>query len=120
LIENAFETSRTKGYLHTEGLAGWLMAECLAAEDPAAAEPYIDTAIEILQRIGARNDLARAMVTRAALRQAAGDVATARDLLDRADAIFQGLGTLGEPAWVQEALAALDRGIPIALYAGGS
>ena len=74
----------------------------------------------ILERIGARNDLARAMITRAALRQTAGDVTTARALLDRASAIFRELGTLDEPARVEAARAALDRGAPIALLADGS
>jgi hypothetical protein len=110
LVQDVLETSRETGYLHLEGLARWLMGECLMSEAPAAAERYIDTAIEILERIGARNDLARAMVSRAALRQAAGDVATARQLLDRAGAIFQALGTLDEPARVEAARAALDRG----------
>ena len=115
LIERVLETSRNTGYLHFDGLACWLMGECVALEAPPAAEPYIETAIEILERIGARNDLARAMVTRAALRQAAGDLATARELLDRADAIFQELGTLDEPARVLAARVALDRGSPIRL-----
>jgi len=120
LIEGLIETSRTMGYLHFEGLACWLMGECLAPEDPASAEPYVETAMGILERIGARNDLARALVTRAALRQAAGDLAAARDLLDRAHVIFQELGTLDEPARVKAALVALDRGSPIPLLAGVS
>ena len=70
LIEDAVETSRTMGYLHPEGLASCLMGECLMPEVPASAEPYVETAMEILGRIGARNDLARAMATRAALWQA--------------------------------------------------
>jgi tetratricopeptide (TPR) repeat protein len=115
LIEGVLEASRETGYLHFEGLACWLMAECIALEAPAAAESFIETAIEILERIGARNDLARAMVTRAALRQAAGDIAAARRLLDRADAIFQELGTLDEPPRVEAARGALDRGAPIRL-----
>ena len=81
---------------------------------------FRSTAMGILERIGARNDLARAMVTRAALRQAAGDVATARALLDQAQAIFKALGTVNEPARVEAARAALDRGSPIRLLAGGS
>jgi tetratricopeptide (TPR) repeat protein len=51
----------------------------------------------------------------AAIRQAAGDLAMARELLDRADAIFQELGTLDEPARVEAARAALDRGARIRL-----
>jgi hypothetical protein len=91
------------------------MGECLALEAPAAAERYIEAAMGILEGIDARNDLARAMVTRASLRQAAGDPTTARQLLDRAAAIFKKLGTLDEPARVEAARAALDRGSPIGL-----
>jgi tetratricopeptide (TPR) repeat protein len=118
LAEGVLEQSRDMGYLHFEGMACWLMGECLAPEDPSSAEPYVENAMGILERVGARNDLARAMMTRAALHQAAGDVATARALLDQAYAIFQALGTLDEPLRVQAARAALDQGNPIALLAG--
>ena len=100
LIEDVLQTCRSTGYLQLEGVACWLMGEYLASEAPASAEPYVETAMEILERIGARKDLARALVTRAALRQAAGDVAAARQLLDGANAIFRALGTLDEPALV--------------------
>jgi hypothetical protein len=49
------------------------------------------------------------------LRQRAGDVATARQLLGDASAIFQTLGTRGELARIAAARAALDRGLPIRL-----
>jgi len=119
LIEDILEPSRSMGYPHFDGLACWLMGECLASRDPASAEPYVETAMSILERIGARNELARAIVTRAALYQAAGDRTGARHLLDRAAAIFQELGTLDEPARVEAARAALDRGSPIPLLATG-
>jgi class 3 adenylate cyclase/tetratricopeptide (TPR) repeat protein len=117
LIEGVLKTGRKTRYVHFEGLACWLMGECLAPEARASAEPYVETAMEILGRIGARNDLARAMVTRAALRQSAGDLAAAWRLLDQARTIFHALGTLDEPARVQAARAALDRGSPIGLLA---
>lgn len=107
LLDQALTRSRAAGYRHFEGRARWLMGDCLAAEDPAAAEDHARQAMEILQRVGAQNDLAKAMVTRAALRRAAGDVATARQLLDRAYWIFRTLGTHGEFARVEAALAAL-------------
>ena len=118
LLARVLETSRTMGYRHFEALACWMMGECLACEDPSAAEPHIETAIAILSEIGARNDLARAMVTRAALHQTAGDAAAAQELLDQARAIFDALGTLDEPARVEAARAALDRGEPIGLGYG--
>jgi class 3 adenylate cyclase/tetratricopeptide (TPR) repeat protein len=119
LVEDVLETSRNTGYLQFEGVACWLMGECLAREAPASAEHHVETAMRVLGRIGARNDLARTMVTGAALRQAAGDLAAARQLLGQAAAIFQALGTLDEPARVEAARAALDRGLPLSLLATG-
>ena len=60
------------------------------------------------------------MVTRAALRQAAGDLAKARELLEQAGGIFHELGTLDEPARVEAALAALDRGAAMPLLGTSS
>ncbi len=107
LIERVLATSRATGYLHYEGRACWLMGEYLAADAPAAAEDHVETAMRIFDSVGARNDLAKAMVARAALRQRAGDVATARQLLEAANAIFRTLGTHGEFARVDAALAGL-------------
>jgi hypothetical protein len=96
------------------------MAEYLAGEGSAEAEDYAERAMLILEGAGARNELAKAMLTRAALRQRAGDVATARQLLERASALFSELATLDEPARVEAAFAALNRGSPIPLLAGSA
>jgi tetratricopeptide (TPR) repeat protein len=115
LIQDILDTSETKGYIHIEGRAHWLMGDCLAVEGLPAAEDHIATAMRILENVGARNDLAKAMVSRAALRQRAGDAAAARQLLARALALFRELRTLDESARVEAALATLDRGSPIPL-----
>ena len=117
LTEEVLETSRGMGYRQLEGIACWLTAECLAPDAPAEAEPHVETAMTILGRIGARNDLARAMLTRAALRQRAGDTAAAHNLLSQAGAICRALGTLDEPTRIEAARAALTRGEPIRLLA---
>jgi hypothetical protein len=83
------------------------LADCLAAEAPDTAEEHVDQALPVLDRIGARNDVAKALVIKARLRQAAGDIGTARRLLQQAAAIFAALGTLDEPARVAMTLAAL-------------
>jgi tetratricopeptide (TPR) repeat protein len=119
LIDYALSTSRTTGYVYWEGRSCWLMSECLAIEAPASAEDYSETAMRILERIDARADLAKAMVTRAALRQRAGDVARARQLLDQASAIFQALGNRVERVRVKAARSSLERGSLIRLLANG-
>ena len=107
LIERVLATCRATGYLHYEGRACWLLGEYLTADAPAAAEYHVETAMRIFESVGARNDLAKAMVTRAALCQRAGDIATARQLLEAANEIFHTLGTHGEFARVDAALAGL-------------
>jgi class 3 adenylate cyclase/tetratricopeptide (TPR) repeat protein len=96
LIEEVLRSSRETGYVYFEGLACWLMGECLAIEDVKAAAEWVEIALRILERIDARNDLAKAMVTRAALRQREGDIETARQLLQKADSTFRALGTRDE------------------------
>ena len=105
---------------HWSFWAWWLMAECLAAEAPASANDYVATAMRIFEEVGARNDLARAMLTRAALLQKAGDLSAARRLLEQAGAIFEALHTLDEPARVKSAFSALERGSQIPMLAGES
>jgi class 3 adenylate cyclase/tetratricopeptide (TPR) repeat protein/ribosomal protein L40E len=118
LIQDVLNTSRAMGYLLFEGRAHWLMASCLAGEAPAAAEGHAESALGILERVGARNDLAKAMVTRAALRQRAGDCATARKFVNRAREIFHELGTRNEPVTVEAGLLARDCGSHISPLTG--
>ncbi len=111
LIDDVLAASRTKGYRYVEGLAHRLLAECLAVESPPDALAHVTEAQRIFEVVGARNDVAQSLVTRAKLSQ--DNPTEARGLLEDAGAIFSALGTLGEPARVSGALAALDRGSPI-------
>jgi tetratricopeptide (TPR) repeat protein len=107
LLEHCLATSRELGYRHFEGLASWLVAECLTPEDAAGAERHIAVAIGILEAIGARNDLARAMVAHAGLHHVGGNREAACELLDRAQRIFEALGTLEGPARIEAVRAVL-------------
>jgi tetratricopeptide (TPR) repeat protein len=118
LIGQVLESSRKAGYAQLEGRACWLMGECLGLEASASSGDYIEAAICLFERMDARNDLARALMSRAALRQRAGDTATARQLLNRARVIFEELDTRDEPIRVDVALTALDRGLPIPFLSG--
>ena len=112
LIDEVLTTSRAKGYRYVEGLAHRLLADCLAQASPAAATEHVDNARRIFASTDARNDLAKALVTRAGLFQISGDLASARELLEEAAATFKTLGTLDEPIRVKEALGALEQGSP--------
>jgi class 3 adenylate cyclase/tetratricopeptide (TPR) repeat protein len=112
LIADVLDMSRETGYRHLEGLACWLMGDCLRLEASAGAEDCVEIAMRIFEQVGARNDLARAMVTRAALRQAAGDINAARALIDQACEIFGALGTSGEIDRTKLAVAALNASSP--------
>ena len=105
LAEDVLTTSREVGYGQLEGVAHRLLAECLLDSEPVVAAEHLDQAIQILERIGARNEVAKAWVAKAALQRARGDTTAARELLDCALARFEELGTLDEPARVREALA---------------
>ena len=109
--------SREAGYRHIEGLACWLMSNCLSRDDPGAAAEYVDQAMRIFEAIGARNDFAKALATRAELLWRAGESVTARQLFDEARKIFAALGTRDEQAMVENALGELDRGAALSCHA---
>jgi tetratricopeptide (TPR) repeat protein len=112
LVDDILNESREAGYLHLEALACWLTGECLSPDAPEKAEGYVETALRMFAEIGARNDLAMALVSQAVLRKRAGDMLMARQLLNQAGEIFTTLGTRGEPARVETALAQLDGAPP--------
>jgi len=110
LIDDVLTTSREQGYRYVEGLAHQLLAECLAVESPVVAMQHVTEGQQIFEAVGARNDLAKTLVTRSKLSQS--KPSEARELLKQAAAVFKALGTLDEPARVEEALAALERRSP--------
>ena len=100
--------SAETGYRHLEALAHRLLGDALLPTDTAAASDHIGHAVETLRQSGARNHLARALVSAAALRRRLGDVEAARAALEESLAIFEEVGTLDEPGRVRRALALLD------------
>lgn len=120
LVKSGLSNSRQTGYPHLEGLWHWLTAECCAVDAPQAAEIHINAAIQFLARTEAQNDLGRAMMTKAAICQRIGGVTAARQCLLNAFHTFQTLGTRGELARAETAMAALQRGqfIPVLSNAG--
>jgi class 3 adenylate cyclase/tetratricopeptide (TPR) repeat protein len=106
--EEVLAASGAIGYGHLEAIAHRLLGECLRPTDETAASQHLTVAVEALRRTGARNHLAKALVSQAALRRAQRDVSGARAALEESLAIFEEAGTLDEPRRVREALATLD------------
>jgi transcriptional regulator with AAA-type ATPase domain/tetratricopeptide (TPR) repeat protein len=107
IFEEALAVSREVGYRYAEGVATRLLGECLAPADPAGAGALLEAAARVLEEVGARNELAKALTARAEIHRAAGETAEARSALERALALFEAAGTLDEPSHVRAALAAL-------------
>jgi class 3 adenylate cyclase/tetratricopeptide (TPR) repeat protein len=105
VAEALLDTCRSLGYPHLEGWTERLLGECLGADDPLAAALHLGRAAEILEQVGARNELAKTLVAQAELRVRDGDYPTARPLLDRALGIFEELGTLDGPDRARRLLA---------------
>ena len=110
VAEPLLDTNQKLGYRHLEGWTERLLGECASADDTTAAVLHLERAAEILDQVGAQSELARTLVAQAELQAADGDPATARQLLDRALAIFDGLGTLDGPDRAHRLLATLDAG----------
>jgi class 3 adenylate cyclase/tetratricopeptide (TPR) repeat protein len=108
LVEDVLSVTRLQGYVHFEGVAHRLMSECLASDAPLDADEHVEAALRILDRTGARNDFARALVTKAKLRHAEGSDSISRQLLDQAYSIFQNLGTRDQAARVKTVLEELQ------------
>jgi class 3 adenylate cyclase/tetratricopeptide (TPR) repeat protein len=108
VIEEVLGISHEFHYRRVEGEAERLLGESLIPDNPTTAADHLATAMGILEEVGARNELAKALAARGELHRATGDFATARKLLDGALRIFEELGTIDEPPRVRAALAALD------------
>jgi tetratricopeptide (TPR) repeat protein len=97
LLERILATSGENGYRHLEGVAERLLGAALQPADPEA-RAHLERGMEILEAMGALNEVAKALVTRAELLWTAGDAAGAQRSLERAETIFQALGTMDGPA----------------------
>ena len=111
-LEQILVTSREAGYRHVEGMTNRLLAEAILGEDPQTAARCLDAARSILEEIGARSEVAKTFEAQAELRRAAGDSPGARNLLERALAIFDALGSLDGPPRVRATLASLASSQP--------
>ena len=112
-LATVLNTTRENGYRHLEGMAERLLGEALGPDDPTAIE-HLDLANRILEEVGARNEVAKVLVARAACHRSAGDLAAARAALEQALAIFTSLGTVDGPRLIASLLQSLADGVDLA------
>jgi tetratricopeptide (TPR) repeat protein len=97
IAAGSLETARECGARYVEAVAARTLAEALIDEDPDTAAGHLEVATSILEEIGARPELARALAAHAALCEARSDVAGARELLDRSQAVARACGMRDDP-----------------------
>jgi tetratricopeptide (TPR) repeat protein len=106
LAEDVLPLIRDCGYRYFEGIAERLLGTSLVSVDPQAAVEHLTLGLQILEDVGARNEVAKALVAQAQVRRVHGDRSAARELLQQALAIFETLGTVDEAPRVRARLAA--------------
>jgi hypothetical protein len=84
------------GYRYQEAVVTRLLGEVLVHEDLPRAESTLRSAARVLEEIGARNDLAKGLLTLAEIRWQAGDRVDCLQLLARAQETFEECGTVDE------------------------
>jgi class 3 adenylate cyclase/tetratricopeptide (TPR) repeat protein len=93
ILDTVLAYTRENEYRLVTGVAERLLGEALGPEDPAALE-HLAVAAEILEEMGARNEIAEVLVAKAACHRVARDLKGARAELEQALAIFTSLGTI--------------------------
>ena len=109
LAASVLPTTESIGYRYLEGVAHRILGESLTSADSEAAA-HLQRAQDLLEPIGARNELAKTFAAQAGLRAARGELAEARRLLGEARVIFGALDTVDEPDRVRAALQSLRDG----------
>jgi hypothetical protein len=97
--------ARQLGYRHLEAVARAVLGESLVEADPTEAAAALGVAGDVLEEVGALNDLARVKAAQGRLARERGETAQAITLLTSAERLFETLGTTDEAAAVRAALA---------------
>lgn len=106
-LTGVLDTARRCGMRFAQGSAQRLLGEVALHTEPSQAAAHFESSLSILQQIGADNELALAYAGSGRRHVQRGNSVPARDYLTQALAIFERLGTLGEPDKVRQVLAAL-------------
>jgi class 3 adenylate cyclase/tetratricopeptide (TPR) repeat protein len=85
LAEEAARVSRELGYRCLLGMALRVQGQAQQGEDPTAAAEHLADAERLLERAGARNELGRTLLARAAAAEGVGDLVEAERFRQRAE-----------------------------------
>jgi transcriptional regulator with AAA-type ATPase domain/tetratricopeptide (TPR) repeat protein len=107
MAEAVLATSEAVGYDLLQGIAHRLLGESLMVDDPASAVAHLRSARTILERVGAKNDVAKTVVAQATICSMQRQFGEARRLLRAAADVFETLGTVDESERVRVALESL-------------
>ena len=94
LLEEVLATSVELGYRHLEGVAHRLLGDCLYRTDVTAAAVHLGAAIDILQSVDARSELAKTWLTATTFPNSLVDAGRVPSVRNAALATLRDLGTV--------------------------
>jgi tetratricopeptide (TPR) repeat protein len=108
-LEKLLELAGRCEYRYFIGWAQRLLGEIAIETNPAEAAPHFEKSIAVLRKIKAENELALAYSGYGRFHKQHGNIAEAREYLNKALEIFERLGTLLEPDKVRKELGELPK-----------
>jgi class 3 adenylate cyclase/tetratricopeptide (TPR) repeat protein len=107
VLEELLEIIEPRGVRFFASVGHRLLAEIATDNDPVRARAHFERSIAVLSEIRAEPELALALAGYGRLHTQLGEIAEARECFTRALALFEALGTPGEPDRVRRELAEL-------------
>lgn len=104
IIKSALEVSNKSGFMHWKGMALRVLGEIYGVSEFHKARKYIEDSINILKKIGAKNELAKSYLSLGKLYKEKGERVKAKKCITQALNLFEKLGTLHEPEKAREVL----------------
>jgi len=108
VLGRVLDDVQAAGYRPLEGVAHRLLGDSFVASDEKRADEHLDRAAVLFQESGARNELAKVLVSRAERARRSGRPDEARAWLHEALTRFEALGTLDGQARARSILAEIE------------
>ena len=94
MLENVLATTRELGYRYLEGVTLRLLAACLKESDGAAATEHLRQAMDVIQSVNSRSELAKTWLVATSFASGLFDASRVREMREQALRVLLECGTL--------------------------